>query len=271
MAAAVLLAVHMSVAGGAAPDSSTGVVLRVGGAVVTAGEFQERLNLTPWAAAPSGAEEEKKRTLAASLAAEKILAAEARRARLDTMADFRTAARQTEKEAVYEAWMDREITRRVSLTAEELQRAFQRFRQQRIGINRLNQRPALAYQLNPADLVIRPGTKTKDDPADLPIALQIWDGHFNCRPLPGPNASRSLLVFALCAPSARQLAETSLRTGLPELTSSTIRARPSPINACSRVIGACDGNHHTPCTGSESPLSVITPASRGSICIVEPA
>ena len=117
-------------AGDTARTLDDGPVIRVDSAVVTASEFQERLNLTP-----SGIQvpdpDAHRRLVAASLVAEKLFASQARRMRLDSSASARTAVAEMEKEAVYEEWMKQQITSRVRITPDDLRKALARFRQRR--------------------------------------------------------------------------------------------------------------------------------------------
>jgi hypothetical protein len=107
------------------------VVIRVGDAAVTVQEFSDRLNLLPHPGQYRDSVDVKE-ALAASIVAEKILADEARRLRLDTLQEARMTIIQAEREAVYEQWMNQEIVQQVLVTKKALQGAFRRFREQRL-------------------------------------------------------------------------------------------------------------------------------------------
>jgi hypothetical protein len=113
-----------------AQPQPAGVVLRVGDRSVTREEFVYRLSFVPHLDA---AKEDSIRiqALVASLVAEKILALEAVRSRLDTSERVRDVLVQHNGEAVYERWMQREITEKVRIAPAEIEKAYARFVEQR--------------------------------------------------------------------------------------------------------------------------------------------
>lgn len=115
-------------------DKSTlprGAVLEIHGTVITVEELSNRLNLAPRLDEfqPDSARRE---AMVASIIAETILAREAEREHLDTMASVKMAMIECQKEAVYEQWMKNEITDKIEVTGVELQHAYQRFVEERI-------------------------------------------------------------------------------------------------------------------------------------------
>ncbi len=106
------------------------VVLDVQGTAITAEEFSRRLNFAPRldAAKPDS---ERRKAMAASIIAELMFARQAERAHLDTAAAVIASAKESEKEAVYEQWMKREIGDNVAFTNEEVRGAYRRLVEQR--------------------------------------------------------------------------------------------------------------------------------------------
>ncbi|MGE5432189.1 MAG: peptidyl-prolyl cis-trans isomerase [Syntrophomonadaceae bacterium] len=107
------------------------VVLSVDDLSVGMEEFSERLNFSPALREFSG-EMERKQDLAASIIAGKILSGYAEMKGFDTVQNVKRTISQYEKEAVYEDWMQKEITDKVQVSTQELIEAYPRFAEQRI-------------------------------------------------------------------------------------------------------------------------------------------
>ncbi|MCU7524930.1 MAG: peptidyl-prolyl cis-trans isomerase [Ignavibacteria bacterium] len=106
-------------------------VLRIGDLSVGMREFSERLNFAP-ALREFSTDLERKQDLLASIIAGKILSDYASKRGFDTLLNVKRTLSQYEKEAVYENWMQKEITDKVNITPGELAEAYPRFREERV-------------------------------------------------------------------------------------------------------------------------------------------
>lgn len=111
--------------------NKSGVVLKIDGLSVGIEEFSERLNFAPALREFSG-ELERKQDLAASIIAGKILSDYAAQKGYDTVQNVKRTVSQYEKEAVYEYWMQKEITDKIHITSQELVKAYPRFTENRV-------------------------------------------------------------------------------------------------------------------------------------------
>ncbi|APF20224.1 Parvulin-like peptidyl-prolyl isomerase [Caldithrix abyssi DSM 13497] len=94
-------------------------------------EFENRLNFVPH---PNQflPDSVLKKQLAAALVAERILAMEAVKNKLDTMDRVAKMIHEFEKEAVYERWMEQEIRSKIKISESELKKAYPRFIEKRV-------------------------------------------------------------------------------------------------------------------------------------------
>ncbi|WP_456440184.1 peptidylprolyl isomerase [Caldithrix abyssi] len=94
-------------------------------------EFENRLNFVPH---PNQflPDSMLKKQLAVALVAERILAMEAVKNKLDTMDRVAKMIHEFEKEAVYERWMEQEIRSKIKISESELKKAYPRFIEKRV-------------------------------------------------------------------------------------------------------------------------------------------
>jgi hypothetical protein len=106
------------------------VVLQVGDRRVSRDEFVYRLSFVPHLN-EAEADSIRIQALVASMIAEKIFALEALQIRLDTVENCRDVLMEHKNEAIYEQWMQKEISEKVHITSAEIDKAYSRFVEQR--------------------------------------------------------------------------------------------------------------------------------------------
>ena len=108
------------------PEDAT--VIQVGNHKIAFREFEQRLNDVSLPNESYYTEQAVKEDLASTLIAETILASEAKKENLDTLPQVQAMSNEYYKEALYEQWMEKQVTDKIQVTPTEIQVGYDRLK-----------------------------------------------------------------------------------------------------------------------------------------------